>query len=50
MKYHVVGSKVEVHPTFDTAFYEIVNAIGDICKRTRSHKVLFFCGQYLSVI
>ena len=23
-------SKVEVHPTFDTAFYKILNAIGDI--------------------
>ena len=27
---HFVGLKVEVHPTFDTAFYKIVNAIGDI--------------------
>ena len=24
-------SKVEVHPTFNTAFYKILNAIGDIC-------------------
>ena len=29
-------SKVEVHQTFNTAFYKLLNAIGDICERTCS--------------
>ena len=33
-------SKVEVHPTFDAAFYKILNAIGDIHERTSRDKVL----------
>ena len=31
-KEHVVRFKVEVHPTFDTEFYKILNAIGDKCE------------------
>ena len=30
-----------MYPTFDTAFYKILNAIGDICERIR-HEVLFY--------
>ena len=30
-----------MHPTFDTAFYKLLNAIGDLCQRT-CHKALFY--------
>ena len=29
-----------MHPSFDAAFYKILNAIGDICERTCCDKVL----------
>ena len=31
-----------MHPTFDTAFYKLLNAIGDICEMTHCHEVLFY--------
>ena len=30
-----------MHPTFDTAFYKIMNAIGDICERANG-----LCSRY----
>ena len=37
----VVGSKLEVHATSDAAFYKLMNAIGDTCKKERKGNVLF---------
>ena len=41
------NNMVEVHPTFDTAFfiyfYKIVNANGDMCERTRCMRPLRSC-------
>ena len=34
-----------MHPTFDIAFYKILNAIGDICERTCCRKVLFYVSN-----
>ena len=38
-------SKVEVHPTFDTAFHKIEKAIGDIYDSTCCHKLLFYVAN-----
>ena len=32
---HVVGSKVEVHPAFDTAFHKMVNSISAYKRKER---------------
>ena len=34
-----------MNPTFDTAFYKILNAIGDICERTICDKVLLYVAN-----
>ena len=44
-KHHPIGSKVERHSTFDTAFNNIFNAIGDISDRTCCHKVLVYLAN-----
>ena len=42
-----VGSKVEVHPTFDTAFYKMLNAIDDICERACDKVLLYVANKFL---
>ena len=34
-----------MHPTFDTTFYKILNAIGDICESTCYDKVLLYVAK-----
>ena len=41
------GSKVKVHPTFDTAFYKILNGIGDICEKTCDKVLLYVANKFL---
>ena len=40
-----VRSKVEVHKTFDTAFYKFLNAIGDLCEKTCCRKALVYVAN-----
>ena len=40
-----------MHPTFDTAFYKILNAIGDICERATCDKeLLYVANKFLDLI
>ena len=34
-----------MHPTFDTAFDKLLNAIGDIYEKTCCHKALFYVAN-----
>ena len=45
--YHTVRSEVKVHQTFNTAFYKILNAIGDICERTCCKMLFYVANKFL---
>ena len=34
-----------MHTNFDTAFYKILNVIGDICERAWCHKVFLYVAN-----
>ena len=36
---------VEVNPTFDTAFYKVLNAIGNIAEKTCCYKVVIYVAN-----
>ena len=36
-----------MHPTFDTAFYKLLNAIGDICEMTCCHEVFYMANKFM---
>ena len=38
---------VAVHPSFDTALYKILNAIGDIIERTCNTVVFYVANKFL---
>ena len=49
-KQHVVGSKVKMHPTFNTVFYKMLKTIGDIlCERTCDKMLLYAAKTFYDI-